>query len=238
VYGVNLPGYGQPPWFRGGKRDNCWAGRAGCVLSHRNAIARAHQAGWKSVLILEDDALFDPGAAASFAELATWLDAGDLLWGVCYLGFTKALPPALRLGELGGGRALYRVFGCYTTHAYIVHHTAYDWILDRLPSERGIWSWLSRHRAIDRWYARQLQARFPVLAVAPVACGQVCGFSDIGMRDDGAGRTDEFAVGVPAAAEVAGSRAFERRQALRRAALVAAGWFDWSRSLRKRVRGF
>lgn len=238
VNGVDLPGFGQPPWFRGGKRDKCWAGRAGCTLSHRKAVARAKQAGWQSVLILEDDALFDPGAATALDKLQVHLPDNNPPWGVCYLGFTKALGPAVRLAELAGARELFRVSGCYTTHAYLVHRSAYNWILDRLPTETGIWPWLARHRAVDRWYARHLHERFPVLAVSPVACGQVCGFSDIGQRDDGAGRADEFAEGVPAAAVVEGSARFARRSAMRRAAVMAEGWFDWCRGLRKRMRGF
>src|SRR5687768_5014284 len=56
--GRDLSGFGQRPWFRGGKRDNTWAGRAGCLQSHRRALLKAREAGWRTVLLLEDDAEF------------------------------------------------------------------------------------------------------------------------------------------------------------------------------------
>lgn len=62
VPGREVPGYGEAPWFTEstGERAGYWAGVAGCTLSHRKAIQMAREAGWRRVLILEDDVEYTP----------------------------------------------------------------------------------------------------------------------------------------------------------------------------------
>src|SRR5512138_1755182 len=99
--GAALPGFGAPPWFRGRKRDKTWAGRAGCALSHRAAIAYAREQGWRTVLILEDDIEFAPALNAVLSALPAALQAAD--WQVCYLGFTDPVSPYRTLARLPEG---------------------------------------------------------------------------------------------------------------------------------------
>ena len=178
--GAALPGFGVPPWFRGRKRDKTWAGRAGCALSHRAAIACARQQGWRTVLILEDDIELEPALAAVAAELPQALKDSD--WDVCYLGFTDPVSPYRTLAALPAGHRLCAVAGCNTAHAYVLKESTFDWLLQRLPREGDVWSWISRHRAIDRWYYRNLARRFKVCAVSPSIINQQVGFSDITQR--------------------------------------------------------
>jgi glycosyl transferase family 25 len=178
--GAALPGFGVPPWFRNRKRDRTWAGRAGCALSHRAAIAHAREQGWRAVLILEDDIELEPGLVDVLAALPQALQRID--WDVCYLGFTDPVSPYCTLAALPAGRKLYAVAGCNTAHAYVLKETTFDWLLDRLPREDDIWPWISRHRAIDRWYYRNLARRFKVSAVSPSIINQQIGFSDITQR--------------------------------------------------------
>jgi glycosyl transferase, family 25 len=175
--GRDIPGFGLPPWFRGRKRDRTWAARAGCVQSHRRALAAARDADWHTVLVLEDDVEFAPEFPALANMLASALQQAD--WQVCYFGFTDPWAPSRRLAALGERHALLRVHGCNTAHAYLVREKARDWILGQLPDEAGIWKWLATHRAIDRWYQRQLGLRFPVACISPSVVNQVAGFSDI-----------------------------------------------------------
>lgn len=238
VRGVDLPGFGQPPWFRGnGHRDKSWAGRAGCILSHRKALLHAQDTGWDQVLILEDDARFTPDFAAEIGALSRTLADPAIPWQICYLGFTQPVAPCLELAKIGEKRALFQVSGCYTTHAYLVKRAAYSWLIDQLPDERSVWQWVARHRAIDRWYARHLSAQFTVLAVAPSLCGQDSDFSDIGQRDDGAARAVEFFTGVPAAMRVKSRSQFAARHLLKLTSVALEGWFDAFRAIRKRWRG-
>lgn len=175
--GRDIPGFSQPPWFRGRKRDRTWAARAGCVQSHRRALLKARDSGWRTVLVLEDDVNFAPEFPALANTLATALQENE--WQVCYFGFTDPWSPCRRLADLGGRNGLFRVHGCNTAHAYLVRETARDWILGQLPDEDGVWGWLATHRAVDRWYQRQLGLRFPVACVSPSVVNQMAGFSDI-----------------------------------------------------------
>lgn len=195
IKGASLDGFGKPPLFRGRRRDKTWAGRAGCVLSHRRAIAYAADMGWRSVLILEDDIQFGENFAQVFNALALALESE--CWDVCYLGFTDPVGPFRLLSHLGPGHRLYRVYGCSTTHAYLVRNSAYETLLKRMPDLDSIWLWLSRNRALDRWYRRTLSRHFYVLAVSPSVVGQKQGVSDI------TGRNQEYAhiTAVPADAE-------------------------------------
>ncbi len=178
--GRELPGFGQRPWFHGGKRDSTWAGRAGCLQSHRRALLQAREKGWKTVLLLEDDAELGPNFASVANALAAALHQHD--WQVCYLGFTEPWGPGRQLAKLNDTFALHQIHGCTTTHAYVVREAARDWILRQLPDEANIWRWLATHRAIDRWYQRQLGLHFPVVCVSPSLVNQSDSVSDIVTR--------------------------------------------------------
>jgi GR25 family glycosyltransferase involved in LPS biosynthesis len=230
IRGTELNGFGRPPWFRGRKRDKTWAGRAGVLLSHRRALREARTQGWKNVLILEDDVVFSDAAAPVLERLAETLSATT--WDICYLGFTDPKTPFSHVADLGHGHGLWSVSGCNTAHAYLVRASAYDWILARLPNEIDVWQWLSRHRAIDRWYYRNLSRRWRVLAVSPSVVNQRPGISDITQRvNDGRHVTTVD----PARAAPQG---FTWRNALRHVGWRLAEPRDWLRGRIKRLRGF
>lgn len=228
--GVALPGYGKSPWFRGRKRDRTWAGRAGCTLSHRAAIAHAKQQGWRALLILEDDIDLSPALPAVLATLPSALAAHD--WDVCYLGYTDPVPPYRNLAELADGHTLCRISGCSTTHAYLLRNTTFDWLLARLPEADRVWSWTSRHRAIDRWYYRNLARRFLVTAVSPAIINQQGGFSDITQRPHEKVHTTH----VPE--RRSGPLGFALKGAWRWLVYRLAEPRDWLRGKIKQARGF
>jgi hypothetical protein len=177
VNGVELPGYGLPPWFRNRKRDKCRAGRASCTLSHRNAIEHAKNMGWNSVLILEDDIQLGESFTADVQSFLESTTRSSAPWQACFLGFSQQVGPCLKLHELHEPTAIYQIFGCTGTFAYLLKKESFDWLLANLPTVETIWTWVSRHRAIDRWYARNLSRRFSVHAVSPNLIGhlQSCG---------------------------------------------------------------
>lgn len=228
--GTALPGFGEPPWFRGRKRDRTWAGRAGCTLSHRSAVAHAKKQGWRTLLILEDDIELAPDLSEVLAQLPAGLQA--LNWDVCYLGFTDPIPPYSTLAELPAGHSLCAVNGCSTTHAYLLKDTTYDWLLIHLPEMDTVWPWTSQHRAIDRWYYRNLARRFTVCAVSPSVINQQNGFSDITQRQHETIHTTR----VPVARH--GALGFRLLGALRRLSFRFAEPRDWLRGKHKQLRGF
>lgn len=180
VAGRELPGYGVHPWFtaRTGARAGTWAGAAGCVLSHRKCIETARERGWRSVLLLEDDALPMPPEGA--VELLQ--TAADTLRGayMLYLGYNRPVPHGTRLAE-HGGTGLWRVDGVLATHAYVVTAEAYDTLLAQLPTQDNVWEWMARYRAIDTYYRDYVAAGglLPVYAVYPTIFRQSGGISEI-----------------------------------------------------------
>jgi GR25 family glycosyltransferase involved in LPS biosynthesis len=230
VRGVDLDGFGKPPWFRGRRRDRTWAGRAGVLLSHRRALRQARAQGWDKVLILEDDVVFSDAAPRVLERLAETLRSTP--WDVCYLGFTDPKTPFSRVAALDDDHALWSVSGCNTAHAYLVRASAYDWILARLPDEHAVWHWLSRHRAIDRWYYRNLSRHCRVLAVSPSVVNQRPGVSDITQREN----DGRHVTAVDPARAVSGG--FAWRNVVRHLGWRLAEPRDWLRGRIKRLRGF
>lgn len=228
--GVSLPGYGRRPWFRGRKRDRTWAGRAGCALSHRAAIAHARAQGWQTLLILEDDIV--PTAALGGVLAALPKALARQQWDVCYLGYTDPVPPYRTLADLPEGHKLCRIYGANTTHAYLLRSTTYDWLLARLPEAKEIWPWISQHRAIDRWYYRNLARRFVVTAVSPAIINQGAGFSDITLRP----HEKEHMRHVPD--KGSGPLGFALHGVLRWLGFRLAEPRDWLRGKIKQLRGF
>jgi glycosyl transferase family 25 len=182
VNGQTIDGYGKKPWFGKKTKERAWAGRAGCVFSHRDAIARAAEKSWQSLLILEDDIIPSSEFDKALVEV---LEAANRLrpdWSVLYLGISKQVGPALHLELLSEGRNLYETSGALGTFAYIVRGPALAWILKRLPKRDEIWPWIACHKAIDRWYALNLNRNLIQLAVCPSLVSHYASFSDIGQR--------------------------------------------------------
>lgn len=233
-WGRDIPGFGQRPWFRGGKRDGTWAARAGCTESHRQAMLQARSAGWQTFLVIEDDAVFTPAFAALLPPLTEKLSQHD--WQICYLGFTEPWSPVRSLGGLAGDHALFEVQGCTTTHAYLVRAAARDWIINHLPEEPEMWPWLARHRVIDRWYQRQLGLHFPVLCVSPSIVNQAAGYSDIVER---AAQTTGAVDARSTVAQVATSGgSYYLGRALRRISIRLGVGCDVLRGWTRRLYGF
>lgn len=230
VKGTALEGFGLAPLFKGRNRDRTWAGRAGCALSHRRAITVAAQAKWRSVLILEDDIQFANGFAQ--AEPALVHALAEQPWDICYLGYTDPIEPFRKISGLTATHDLYQVFGCNTCHAYLIRETAYEWLLGNMPTQENVWIWLTRHRAIDRWYARQLSRHFKVLLVSPSVVNQRPGISDITGRSLEDGHVTEVLPGILS------TLPFGFASGLRRAAFSVSGGYDSLRGLIKRRRGF
>lgn len=193
VFGVELNGYGEGPWFseytEGRERD--WAGVAGCLLSHKRVIEDAAAHGYERILVLEDDAVpseyFAISEVASDAVLTNFLKK-DTNWGLCYLGYNARMERGVRRLNLGSDLVdpqknleLWKVPGALTLHALIVSRRAYGTILEALPDESEIWSWIARYRAVDTWIKNffTLKSGLDVLVMIPQIVIQSDSMSDI-----------------------------------------------------------
>jgi GR25 family glycosyltransferase involved in LPS biosynthesis len=230
--GTMIPGYSTPPLFRGRQRDKTWAARGGCTLSHRDAIEYAKKAGWRTVLILEDDIELSPDFDRQLPALARALK--NRHWDICYLGYTDPVSPFRPVASLEGEFTLQRIFGCSATHAYLLADHVYDWLLAELPAPDRLWIWLTRHRAIDRWYKHTLSTHFDVMAVSPSIINQRTGYSDVVHRETG--NEKPYRVKVPDNAY--SSYVYNLAYLVRRIIFAIAGVRDYFRGLYKRVNGF
>ncbi len=236
VLGRELPGYGQRPWFHGRSRDKTWAARGGCTLAHRRALELGASQSDRPILILEDDIFFTPETASVLPKLGEWLRDHSGEWDICYLGYTDPAGPTRQLADLPAGYSLHEVFGCNCAHAYVVNPRVRADLLSRLPRTDTIWSWLSRNRAVDRWYLRTLGRRFRVVALSPCLVRQDSGFSDIVGRKTDYQESGRHQVTIPSCSP--GPVAFGLLRGLRTLCSRLSGVYDWFRSCAKRLRGF
>lgn len=157
VVGKELPGYGEAPWFtdRTGERAAHWAGTAGCLLSHRNVIRRAKKEGWRNVLIFEDDAQ----SCATSEGMQLMAEAVRRFCGeryLLYLGYNGKVVYGYQV-ERKGASSLLRVDGLLAAHAYLVPNEMYEPLLQAMPQEdRDVWAWVAAHRAVDAFYAHEV----------------------------------------------------------------------------------
>lgn len=232
--GTQVPGFGTHPYFRDRKRDRTWAARGGCTLSHRNAILHAKANGWSHLLILEDDITIDTAPKPAFlGNLQKAIQSTS--FDVCYLGFTDPVSPFRQLIELGSGYALHQLFGCNTTHAYLLSTRAMDFILAALPSTESIWNWIARHRAIDRFLSRNLSPQLKVTALSPSLIIQRPCYSDI-VGNDVASSAESYQTKIEPSNP--NPQAFDARMRSQVGAFKRFGYLDRLRALWKKLHGF
>ena len=182
IWGKELPGFNQKPWFqaRTAERASICAGAAGCTLSHRKAIAFAQEQGFSRVLILEDDALPARAESPALNQILETFFAQPLGKRLLYLGCHKR-PKKARLLAEEDGESLWQISGALTTHAYIVEAPLFPLLLQELPSPETVWSWIARYKAIDQWYWDFLGQKAALFALYPNFIIQEEGqISDIG----------------------------------------------------------
>jgi GR25 family glycosyltransferase involved in LPS biosynthesis len=232
--GTQIPGYAKAPYFRGRKRDRTWAARGGCTLSHRDALLHAKAKGWKYLLILEDDISIETAPSPAFlASLQKSLQS--ISFDVCYLGFTDPVPPFRQIVDLGSDHALHQVFGCNTAHAYLLNTASMNWILDRLPTPAGIWPWLARHRAIDRFFYQHLSPHLIVTAISPSLVIQRPCFSDI-VGKEVASCAETHLTRIDSLHPE--SNVFNARMRLQATTFTRTGYLELLRGFWKRLNGF
>jgi GR25 family glycosyltransferase involved in LPS biosynthesis len=194
VSGLSIPGYGKLPWFRDritDRRRRSWAGKAGCILSHRAVIQEAQRTGAGSVLIVEDDALLIREAAQLWEKtIKGWIEQLGDDWVAIYLCSSKPRQP-IRVATCADEIRLLEVFGASNTVACLLNGRVFPALLDELPDQRSVWRWVARHKAIDRWYSRNLNRFGRVYVCSPsIVLQQQIGRSDITMTNESAEHLD------------------------------------------------
>lgn len=142
----------------------------GCLESHMLAVSIAKQRKYPWVLILEDDVVFT----------TDWLDRQLYLpphWEMCMLGHN------IQSGYLDS-QHLIRALGAYTTHAYIMRNTLYDFVLQHASKHYNEWPNAAAKlpaevAGIDVFYRHNVHSRGRTWAIYPMLATQAPGYSSI-----------------------------------------------------------
>jgi GR25 family glycosyltransferase involved in LPS biosynthesis len=154
------------------------SGASGCFQSHLSVLRTALADGAERPLILEDDALFDPEAAALLQAPISDLPKD---WDIFYLGYS--MDPSsneARKVRFHTKRLLAFPGGCFTTHAYSVAGRSIAGLVSRLEHFR------SRHLGndgVERLQIDQalllLSEEYAMYGAYPMVATQRDGFSDV-----------------------------------------------------------
>lgn len=139
-------------------------GAIGCRESHLGIIKEAKELGLKNVLIFEDDVLVLDDYLDKVEDSLNELNGLD--WDLFYLGATVD-PNVGRLTKVTPN--IVRTNFAYTTHAYAINHTMFDFILDQGPI----------HGIIDVFYCKYIVPRNKSYIINPMLCIQQESYSDI-----------------------------------------------------------
>ncbi len=97
------------------------AGAYGCLLSHVQVVREARDAGAASVLIFEDDVVFDPQFKEKFASFIQELPAD---WDMLFLGALHKDEPVVVSEHVA------RITKANSTFAYAIRNTVFDAFID------------------------------------------------------------------------------------------------------------
>lgn len=241
--GVDLPGYKQKPWFSASTPENVSivkAGAAGCCLSHRKAIEMAKAAGYRRILLLEDDADFQNELDGPEGDAVASVLEDDLAWDMFYLGYYQKHNKhyvAKRLDINDKPFELRRIRGPLMLHAAVIHERVYDAMLAGLPNPDNPWPWMAYWGSIDAWIQNRFgrDPRVRIWATEPKLVMQVATWSDICGRM----LTVEESQGThrPTHSEALDEQAFERSIPLRLTERAYQAYKYGSRRLKARLFG-
>jgi len=100
---------------------NHTAGAYGCLLSHLEVVQEARRLDHKSVLIFEDDTVFDPQFESKFVSFVEQVPAD---WDMLYFGALHKDQPSKIRDHVS------RITNANSTFAYALKHTVYDAFLE------------------------------------------------------------------------------------------------------------
>jgi len=148
-----------------------------CTLSHLSVLKQAKAMGLESVLIFEDDAVFEDDFLAQLPAVFDFLNSTP--WDMFYFGVNHVRPPLNTERE-----NIKKVTHGYALHAYAIHSRFLDYAINLItygsPNvNKGVaLSEMINHAPIDVLYA-SVQSKHDVYSVFPRLVYQRIGYSDI-----------------------------------------------------------
>lgn len=134
--------------------------QAACRMAHQACIQIAKDSGWPEVVIIEDDADFDPEINQKLGE---WINEVPADWQMLYFGAHNFRPLEMVSDHVG------RCVTTLSTICYAIKNTAYDTILGALKADQ----------VLDVIYCNTLHAQIPAYCFKPNLVVQRKGWSDI-----------------------------------------------------------
>jgi len=144
--------------------------RFGCTMSHLEAIKRAKDNNWDSVLVLEDDCKFIDSRLLSILDRAASELSYLPKWDMLFLG-TNAMAPIIQCSPHLG-----ILTGAFCAHAYIVSKHFYDTILN--------FDW-KQYLILDQYYLDlQIRSSHNIYTVLPLVATQRPSYSNITQQHE------------------------------------------------------
>ncbi len=188
VWGKKLPSFKKHRLFRGCNEEEAlfWAGRAGCALSHANAIRHAQSEGWSRVMILEDDALFLDTLHGRIGEALANTMEKHANWDMIFPGMEPYDNQGVLLHQVNDEQeravSMYQILGPLNAHCYVVNNSCYASMLRQLPKDDSdVWHWVAMNLSYDSWIANDIgkSAQIFIIGLYPIICVQRDSYSDI-----------------------------------------------------------
>jgi len=146
----------------GSNRDKYIVGTVGARASHVGIMKKAQKAGYRQILILEDDVEFHSEANVIFDNAME--QTKNINWDMFFLGCNHKEPFDLINTNLA------RIKRAHAIHAYLIKDTLFDVIItNAIPSGQEI----------DVYYYEQIHPNYTCLCTRPHIAWQRAGFSDL-----------------------------------------------------------
>ena len=152
-----------------GYNDKSYNACIGNHFAHASCVRKAKELNAENVLILEDDAEFlhQPGYLKSVLSQA--IEELPEQWGLFYLGINMDCYLAHKFGK-----ALAKLDGGYSTHAYAINRRLFDRIIQINEDVNVLHN--------DVYYSAVLMKEEPCFVTVPLLVGQLTNYSDIQGR--------------------------------------------------------
>lgn len=167
-------------------------GAIGCLLSQVQVMKKAYEIGLNA-MVLEDDLIFATDIHERFDYISKWLEGKQ--WDIVFLGGTFHSPAYWhKFGESGmrpnvsanlgkdfdhtDDPRIKRVYGCFSTHAYIVNYSSIQKILGLIDKH------VHESIGIDHLFLR-VEPQLQCFCFVPGSVIQKNNLSDIGRNSDG-----------------------------------------------------
>lgn len=153
-------------------------GQLGCSASHFEITRQALEKNLENYLVLEDDFYFLDKREILFDKLKLSLEQLPSDWQMFYLG-----------GNLDSSYEIYpierysknilKLNACHTTHAFSVHKSLYEKILEKSFFRIPIQEWYNKYNVIDVYFSKEILKYNKCFISDPILALQKPGFSNI-----------------------------------------------------------